>query len=202
MLRRLRSNTKFRPNVTQLGPISLQPSRGSPSPSAEHRKLRLKVFLFLPAPIGPAVCFFYHARPAWFLLPQQHTNKYEALPVGFGRFGHEWFGHLIRTIRPPILTRPWWFGHAIRTIRPYYSDSAISFERFGHLFWLDHDDSAMPFERFGHLFWLSHDDSAMPFGRFGHTIRIRPWWFGRPIRTIRPYYSDSAISFGIFGHLF
>ena len=120
------------PNITQLGLISLQPSRGSPSPSAEHRRLRLKVFLFLPAPIGPAVCFFYHARPAWFLLPQQHTNKYEALPVGFGRFGH--------------------------------------------------DDSIISFGRFGHLFWLGHDDSVMPFG-----------WFGRPIRTIRPYYSDSAM---------
>ena len=59
-----RSNTQFRPNVTQLGPISLQPSRGSPSPSAEHSRLRPswcpharpKVFPFLPALIGPATC--------------------------------------------------------------------------------------------------------------------------------------------------
>ena len=155
-----RSNTQFRPNVTQLGPISLQPSRGSPNPSAEHSRLRsswcphtrLKVFPFLPASIGPVVCFFYHARPAWFLLPQQHTNKHEALPVGFGRFGHY--------SDSAIMTRPYYSDSAMM-VRPSHSDDSAILFGFGH------DDSAIPFGIFGH-----YSDSAMA---FRPPILIRPW---------------------------
>ena len=110
MLRRLRSNTQSWPNITQLRHISLQPSRGSPSPSAEHLRLRLEVFLFLPALLAQSfVSFTMHVLHGFFFPGNTPTNMKlsqsdsddSAILFGFGHddsampFGR--FGHATRT---------------------------------------------------------------------------------------------------------
>ena len=110
-----RSNTQFRPNVTQLGPIFLQPSRGSPS--AEHSRLRPswcpharpKVFSFLPAPIGPATC----CLPCAFCMVSSPSANAPSQQTPL----HHANGHPTR-IRPSC-------SDSAMVIRPPYLDSAM-----------------------------------------------------------------------------